>query len=113
MRLYAPAGLRPTTTGIIPGPSVKGTVWTKCDEAPTTHDLTIHLQRRVNGAWVDQATKTSGRIPPPIALYTLATAPCVPGEWRVTYSIEGIGDGHPFQASGTGETVEVTPGECG
>jgi hypothetical protein len=106
--------VQPEPTGILTGPSIKGTVWTRCKVPPRSHTLEMHLQRWVNGEWVDQATRTITRIPPTIQLFNLVTAPCIPGAWHLSFTVDGIGpDGAPYHADGQGDEVEVKPNDCG
>jgi len=104
----------PPDTGIIAGASVKGTVMTKCKTPPRQHDLTLKLQRDVNGVWTDQNTKVISRIPTEDAYPNIISAPCVPGSWRVVVSIvvvsaTGI---HRDVPETFGIEQEVRPHDC-
>jgi hypothetical protein len=104
----------PAPSGIIPGASVKGTLMTVCTVAPQKHQLNMQLQRNLSGNWSDTNTKVIDRIPGPVALPNLITAPCVPGKWRLVISIDGISaTGIPWHVDQTGAEVEIHPNDCG
>ena len=99
-------------TGIDLGASIKGTLWVKCIVTPTEHTLNLELQRKVNGSWSTAMAKSSSALPPPMYIPVLVTVPCIPGDWRLHWSVTGNVNGDYFAGSATGEVRHVEAKDC-
>ncbi len=102
-------------------PEVHADGWAQCDR-PTdggdpalTHNYYLSLQRRnSSGSWefVGQHVKTS-LVPWSRQTYT-ATAPCVPGLWRMYSSVSGTIQGRPYgPIETTSQERVVSAVDCG
>jgi hypothetical protein len=93
---------------------VKGTLQTLCAQPPRRHDLTMELQRLVNGTWQNQNTKTINTIPEATVRFNLITAACIPGSWRLHIRINIVSPtGITQVVDKTGDVQEVKPSDCG
>ena len=99
-------------TGIDLGASIKGTLWVKCAVPAAEHSLTLELQQKHSSGWTTVATKNSNQLPPPMFIPVLVTAPCVPGDWRLHWSVTGNVGGQYFAGGATGEVRHVEASDC-
>jgi len=93
---------------------VKATLQTVCSIPPRRHDLTMELQRLVNGTWQNQNTKFIDAIPETTIRFNLVTAACIPGSWRLHIRIDIVSPTSITQVvDKTGDVQEVKPSDCG
>ncbi|WP_330254371.1 hypothetical protein OG874_07415 [Nocardia sp. NBC_00565] len=102
-------------------PEVHSDGWAKCDPPPDggdpalTHDYYLSLQRRnTSGQWEFVGQHVRTRLIPWSRQTYAATAPCVPGFWRMYSQVNGTIQGRAY---GPIETISqervVAANECG
>jgi len=106
---FKPAG---DLTGITTGASVKATLWVRCTTPPTEHHLTLELQRYNTSRYNTIETRVIDKIPPEIWQPLFVSASCIPGKWRLKWSVTGSVAGQPFAGGATGEPYDVKVSDC-
>ncbi|WP_330232544.1 hypothetical protein OHA40_08655 [Nocardia sp. NBC_00508] len=92
-------------------PEVHADAWAKCDiprdgDPGLTHDYYLSLQRLSNsGQWESVGEHVRTRLVPWSRRTHTATAPCVPGKWRMYAQVVGTIQGRPY---GPIETISGT-----
>jgi hypothetical protein len=106
---FLPAG---ETTGISGGASAKATLWVRCLTPPTEHHLTLELQRYGTSRFNTVETRHIDKIPGPDWTTAIVSASCIPGSWRLQWSVTGTLNGIPFAGSGTGDEKTLEVHDC-
>ncbi len=93
--------------------SVRGEVWVQCDTPPRQHDITLQLQR-----WVDGWRTVDYELIPTIpGIYwvprQVTLTPCVPGNYRLVVDLVGMSStGIPFTGYKVLSTVNIHDVMC-
>lgn len=101
-------------TGITTGASIKATLWVRCTTPPTEHHLTLQIEVKRKSQWLNYGDpRAIDKIPPTIYQPMLVTAPCVPGTYRLHWTVTGSLRGEPFTGSAVGDGKDVHAHDCG